>query len=706
MRQERMLFVAVMMLVAGMAVPVRAADGDLDPSFSFDGKVTTDFSGFGDAVTAVVIDAHGRIVAAGVSSDGVQRDFAVARYNEDGTLDTSFGTNGLVTVQFDGKNASANAVAVDGQGRIVVAGVSYIGTHQDIAVARLNDDGTLDTVFNGTGTVTTAFGISSFASGVAIDAGGKIIVAGGSANIPAARMALVRYNEDGTLDDTFDGDSQGDGKVTFDFAGISAFGFAVALDSGGRIVVAGTSNGLIAVARCHADGTLDHDFNGTGRVTTDVGGHGDTAHAIALDADGRIVVGGRSAFVSGVSGSHFTLVRYNGDGSLDTGFNTTGTVVTDVSPQSEILAVAVDAAGKIVAAGIAADALNSQTHPMIAVARYLHDGTLDGSFGGGIVITDFDDALSLAQAVAIDAHAGIVVAGSSTVDFGLIRLLSSSVPPCALVCPGSFTMPTDPGQCGAAVTYPAPTESGACGTVTCDHLSGSLFPVGDTDVSCSDGAASCTFKVTVHDVEPPRITCPASVVAPGTSSAGVPVTYPSPAATDNCPGATTSCAPPSGSIFPVGTTPVACAATDASGNADSCGFGVTVERADLAISESTTVTKVSPGQSLVYTLQLVNNGPGPAGDVVINDAVPANCTFVSATGAGLLPPPVGAGGTVSWWVGPLASGSTVKVTVTVKVSSKGKNSVSNTAGVISPTFDPNPANNNATLTTRIPSQGK
>jgi hypothetical protein len=155
-----------------------------------------------------------------------------------------------------------------------------------------------------------------------------------------------------------------------------------------------------------------------------------------------------------------------------------------------------------------------------------------------------------------------------------------------ITCPADIVQPNDPDQCGAVVNYSAPTSDGDCGTVSCGPVSGSFFPIGTTTVTCTSQAGSeCTFTVTVNDTQPPTITCPANVTAVAAQtcpiSSSATVTFPAPTASDNCPGVTAVCNPPSGSIFPVGTTMVTCTATDTSGNTASCGFTVTVFSACL-----------------------------------------------------------------------------------------------------------------------------
>jgi hypothetical protein len=175
------------------------------------------------------------------------------------------------------------------------------------------------------------------------------------------------------------------------------------------------------------------------------------------------------------------------------------------------------------------------------------------------------------------------VTGSAILDAG-----------CTVTCPTNITTANDPNQCGAVVTYPAPTTSGSCGTVICSPASGLFFPVGTTTVNCMSGggaavrldaalqaASSCSFTVTVNDTQPPQTpTCPANITTPNDpNQCGKVVSYTSPSAGDNCPGTTVTCSPPSGSFFSLGTTTVTCTASDPSANSPdaTCGFTVTVQ---------------------------------------------------------------------------------------------------------------------------------
>jgi hypothetical protein len=149
---------------------------------------------------------------------------------------------------------------------------------------------------------------------------------------------------------------------------------------------------------------------------------------------------------------------------------------------------------------------------------------------------------------------------------------------CTLTCPANRAQSNDPNQCGAAVTYLNPTTTGTCGTVVCLPASGSFFSVGTTTMSCSiSGGPSCSFSVTVQDTQAPTVTCPAHIDATApTGQSCTAVSYTTPAANDNCPGATVNCLPASGTCFALGTTTVTCTATDASQNTGNCSFTVTV----------------------------------------------------------------------------------------------------------------------------------
>lgn len=262
------------------------ATGTLDTSFSGDGKQITDFGdphyGTDFGAYDVALQPDGKIVAVGRSGNGA---FALARYNDtDGSLDTSFSGDGKETTDLGGWDYG-RAVALHADGKIVVAGSSLVGADGNFALARYNPDGSLDSSFSDDGREITDFGERHDAEAVAIQADGKIVVAGTS-DSDDGNFALARYNDDGTLDPSF----SGDGWQTTDF-GDEDYGHSMARGADGRVVVAGESAVNFALARYNPDGTLDSSFSGDGKATTDVGGL-DRAFDVSLQPDGKIVAAG------------------------------------------------------------------------------------------------------------------------------------------------------------------------------------------------------------------------------------------------------------------------------------------------------------------------------------------------------------------------------------------------------------------------------
>jgi uncharacterized delta-60 repeat protein len=388
-----------------------AVSGSLDPSFGVGGKVTTDFSGGFDEAFALALTST-RILAVGVATTSATgRDLAIARYSFDGSLDVAWANAGKVTTDLTGSTPQqALAVAVQADGRTVIAGWSAKSS-LDFALARFNIDGSLDATFGSGGLVLTDIrGGLDEATAVLIQPDGKI-VAGGLANDPATnafQFGLARYGSDGALDPTFGAG----GKVATPLRGADDELVALALQGDGKIVAAGVSldpssgHYAFAVARFGSDGTLDPAFGTGGFVTTTVFGADDEALAVAIQADQKIVVAGR--VVDTVP--KFGLARYDSDGTLDAGFGTGGIVVTSFfGSDDEAFAVAVQADQKIVAGGFATDAA-----PKFALARYDTNGALDGSFGAaGLVAASLLGNDDEGFALKIQPDQKIVLAGTA-----------------------------------------------------------------------------------------------------------------------------------------------------------------------------------------------------------------------------------------------------------------------------------------------------
>ncbi len=281
-----------------------------------------------------------------------------------GDLDTSFGGTGIVTTAIGSSDDLAQSVTMQTNGKIVAAGYSFNGGNHDFALVRYNSDGSLDTTFNGTGKLTTDFGSRDDRGyGVAMQGDGKIVVAGSSYNLGSTVFALARYNADGSLDISFNGT----GKVTTNIGSITDEAYCVAVEGDGKILVAGRSQTSgydnFALVRYNSDGSMDRSFNGTGIVTTDVAGGYSESYSVTLQGDGKILAAGRSRSIYGADS--FALARYNTNGTLDTSFNGTGTVTTNFNAYDSdggARSVAVQSDEKIVVAGTSGSYPNERAH--------------------------------------------------------------------------------------------------------------------------------------------------------------------------------------------------------------------------------------------------------------------------------------------------------------------------------------------------------
>jgi serralysin len=313
-------------------------DGRLDSTFGGDGKVRTSFPGGSTAAAfAVAIQADGKIVAAGWSftGPGVGKGvFTLVRYNRDGMLDSSFGADGRVRTNFLDGDERVHGVVIQADGKIVAAGWAEDRSGDDVrfALARYNADGTLDATFDADGRVLTSFAPhydEARASALTIQADGKLVVAGEvSASDNPGRFALARYNADGTLDATF----SGNGKVTTNFHVRCSFecgsdgALDVAIQTDGKIVAVGFANSdRFALVRYRTNGRRDRTFSGDGRATTNFSGAAEIALGAAIQASGKIVVAGSASRHGGT----FALARYNLNGRLDQTFSGDGRVTTN-----------------------------------------------------------------------------------------------------------------------------------------------------------------------------------------------------------------------------------------------------------------------------------------------------------------------------------------------------------------------------------------
>lgn len=347
--------------------------GELDPSFGTGGVVTTAFGNWAVA-GAAAIQPDGKVVTAGETTVGGKNEFISTRMEPDGALDPTYGLGGIAVPQFAG-SSGANAIALEPDGKIILAGASTVGNVQSFAVVRLDPNGSLDQTFGHGGLAAVRIGSASIANAVALQPDGKIVV-GGTALDGGLRFAAARLNLDGSIDQTF-----GSGGVAE--LGPPAVDWGMSLQRNGDIVLAGETGGQ----------------TGLQSLTS------------LLAPELTIVPGSLLETVTSY-GQEYMAARLGPDGRLDPGFGNGGFVTLPIDASAVAFAVSSLANGDTVLAG------NAFTNRIVTVlARLLPSGALDGSYGTGGLLT-----LPLTQGVnAITARRNgeTVVAGVGTTVFEL-----------------------------------------------------------------------------------------------------------------------------------------------------------------------------------------------------------------------------------------------------------------------------------------------
>ena len=458
---------------ADFAVVRYNTDGSLDTTFDTDGKVTTNFAHEDDYLTSMALHTDGKIIFAGGSYINGSDDFAVVRYNPSGSLDTTFDTDGKVTTNIGIRSSidQAKSVALQSDGKIIIAGRTRPSSTEDFVVVRYNASGSLDTTFDTDGKVTTDIGSNTDdeAYSVAVQPDGKIIVAGISSDNDDD-FAVVRYNPNGSLDTTFDTD----GKVTTNFGNnFQDQAYSIALQTDGKIIVAGVSLNIdrdFAIVRYNTNGSLDTTFDTDGKVTTDFGsGANDDARSVTVQSDGKIIVAGDSS--SG--NAQLAVARYNTNGSLDTTFDTDGKVTTSFGNITDAYAgsVTMQPDGKIIVGGVYYQMSSSS----MAVVRYNPNGSLDTTFdtdGKATASTGFDYAYG--ESAVLQPDGRIIVAGYSNNDIVLVRFFAA--PPAGYVAPTTTTSatPTTIAPVTTSTITPSPSTTVATNTAGQTATQGAL----------------------------------------------------------------------------------------------------------------------------------------------------------------------------------------------------------------------------------------
>ncbi|MFM8251954.1 MAG: hypothetical protein ACKOBW_10205 [Planctomycetota bacterium] len=437
-----------------LEVKSMCAAGVLDSSWNGNGRLTLDFGGT-DVAASMAIQPDGKVIMAGSSAPN--DSVALARTNDQGQLDPSFGNQGRMTFSMAGRSLGAGQVAVQSDGRIVIAGGSCLtgSTNCSLLFARFTTTGQIDTSFGSSGIVTLDYGntYETFFD-MAIQSDGKIVATGYyGASLGSYDFVTVRINSNGSLDDgsandSTPGDQFGTGGAVKLNIGVSDVAWALALQADGKIVVAGRTGGLFAsnsvcVVRLNSNGSLDTNFNGTGILTPDFAGD-DGANAVAILPDGSIVVGGNS----NRSGSNqFMLMKISAVGQIVSSFGNGGMSEFPVATSIYgITSLVVQPDGKLVGLGTK---LNSNSTEDFGLIRSTASGSLDTTFGtGGIVVETWSGNGSQGNDVRLTEEglilaAGYAVTAPGNVDMAISRYQSGLIPTVRMdIMPSNGLTPT------------------------------------------------------------------------------------------------------------------------------------------------------------------------------------------------------------------------------------------------------------------------
>jgi len=399
------------------------AQVNLDNSFGNGGIVITTTAPYSSEINAIACQADGKIVAVGSGDKmgGISGyHFQVARYNADGTLDNSFGNGGILFTNIAGQDA-ASSVVIQTDGKIVVGGNITFPSYCSVIV-RYNNNGTLDNTFGTGGIVSTSVNPSqAWLSSVVLQSDGKIVAGGYAGN----QFMVIRYNNDGTLDNSF-----GSGGIALNSLEGNSYIWSILIQPDGKIVSAGSTNSKFAIVRYNTDGTLDNSFGVGGQLIASIGPlSSDACSNIALQPDGKIVAAGFSQ--TNLQTGYFILARINPDGSFDNSFGNNGIIETNTYPLATDLVLQTN--GKIIVSGCR----NIGFGYDFSLNRFNADGTVDMGFGNsGSIIVDIGSGNDYAQCMTSQSDQKIIVAGSSRTstvapsypaDFTLARFTTDAV---------------------------------------------------------------------------------------------------------------------------------------------------------------------------------------------------------------------------------------------------------------------------------------
>lgn len=403
---------------------IAQSPGDLDETFGNSGKVNVGISGYYDVAKSMALQHDGKIVVVGYGKESLVsfKGLSVARYLQNGEMDYDFGNLGVIHRVTKDLEGEANSVAIQKDDKIVVAGysISPATNNEEITLVRFTENGYIDKSFGNKGLIVTEISSEKdVGESVVIQNDGKIVVVGTTDHKPTTDIVLIRYNENGSIDYSF-----GIGGIVItDINSGFDIGKSITVQSDGKLIVSGFTHVgnkfFMTLLRYDSYGDLDPTFGNSGIVITDINGRRGKMD-LALQNDGKIILVGPSEVENS---HHFTILRFNNNGSLDKSFGNNGVTKTIIGDHSEAESVALDSDGNIVVAGT-----TELGNEQFVVAMYNQNGMLVPDFGSdGIVKTSFiKNSVDRAHSVAIDNDGNIIVAGETKNDyttFGLVRII-------------------------------------------------------------------------------------------------------------------------------------------------------------------------------------------------------------------------------------------------------------------------------------------
>lgn len=413
---KKLLTLIILTLLA--AVQLYAQDGSLDAAFGDGGIVEIDYGMTGDQANDVAIQADGKIVVAGYRKYS-NYNYMLARYNSDGSLDETFGIDGKIVkdVFNSGFGSNAASIALQSDGKILAAGWADNGGGYSCSILRYNSDGSLDSGFDYDGIVyletTNRYSDENFSS-VTVDTDQKIVVVGHTASLESEtdiKYALIaRYNSDGSLDTGFN--SVGYSKAELPGHGDWDYFRAVDVQTDGQIIAGGYDYGSVdshkdfLLVKYHTDGSLNTGFGGDGVVNQDFGSTNEVLNDLKIQDDGKVVA-------VGYMDNDLIIARFNTNGSLDTGFGTSGYTTVDIDGADRASAVEILADGSFIVFGYTSDDF--------VVLKFTPSGILDSGFGSGGYTTTDIHGFDYGRGMAVQSDGKIVGAGSSNDDIALVR---------------------------------------------------------------------------------------------------------------------------------------------------------------------------------------------------------------------------------------------------------------------------------------------